>query len=406
MKLQHAPSELETGHAMGITIPSRFLPAPEPYGDFGRFSEARKVLLCLRYGIGDVVMETSVLPSLRTLAPLAGISALGAHPATEIVTHAPWIDKIHTIQTWGLEHWGDRGTPGTQESIRTWFHNESFDLLVDLNHATLAVKEALEDVPGIARTDNDRQIESRALAHGRSGIDAIRASTWKGWGLQRIPLFSPSVHLHPTDHEVVTHGLQRANLPSNGFVCICPIASSHLKKYPVSKLAPVADWLVEQTSLPVIILTVPEDTDAVQLQYRMKHRAASIVMHWESIRRTAAFLTRCRLVVCNDTGIMHLAGALKVPLVALFGPTSPSIYLPRSETAEAAGGWNYPCPYRKTKAFGPPSCTICGSCLENDKGCIHRGETQEVIDAAHRLLSLSEDTSSAHQHRNTRRPET
>ena len=40
-----------------------------------------------------------------------------------------------------------------------------------------------------------------------------------------------------------------------------------------------------------------------------------------SLRRALGVLTHCRVFVSNDSAIMHLAGALGVPVVALFGPT-------------------------------------------------------------------------------------
>jgi heptosyltransferase-2 len=42
-----------------------------------------------------------------------------------------------------------------------------------------------------------------------------------------------------------------------------------------------------------------------------------------TLRQTMALLERCELLVCNDSGIMHLGAALQRPLVALFGPQSP-----------------------------------------------------------------------------------
>ena len=42
----------------------------------------------------------------------------------------------------------------------------------------------------------------------------------------------------------------------------------------------------------------------------------------------AALLQRADRFVCNDTGVMHMAGALRVPTVALFGPTDPSLWQP------------------------------------------------------------------------------
>jgi heptosyltransferase-2 len=53
----------------------------------------------------------------------------------------------------------------------------------------------------------------------------------------------------------------------------------------------------------------------------MKH-TPTIVAGETSLRQLMALLTRCRLIVANDSGPMHLAAAMGVPLVALFGSTS------------------------------------------------------------------------------------
>jgi ADP-heptose:LPS heptosyltransferase len=47
-----------------------------------------------------------------------------------------------------------------------------------------------------------------------------------------------------------------------------------------------------------------------------------------SVAGLAAFLSRCALYVGNDSGVTHLAGALGVATVALFGPTEPALWAP------------------------------------------------------------------------------
>lgn len=43
-----------------------------------------------------------------------------------------------------------------------------------------------------------------------------------------------------------------------------------------------------------------------------------------SITQTAAVIQRCNLFISNDSGLMHLAVAVKTPVVAIFGPTIPN----------------------------------------------------------------------------------
>ncbi|RJP19820.1 MAG: hypothetical protein C4520_12080 [Candidatus Abyssobacteria bacterium SURF_5] len=65
-----------------------------------QFCAARRILLCLRYGIGDFVMETPVLQALRESSPHAHITAAGAYPAIELLEGDPRIDALMCIQKW------------------------------------------------------------------------------------------------------------------------------------------------------------------------------------------------------------------------------------------------------------------------------------------------------------------
>jgi heptosyltransferase-2 len=51
------------------------------------------------------------------------------------------------------------------------------------------------------------------------------------------------------------------------------------------------------------------------------------------LRQFAALVERCSLFLCNDSGPMHIAAALKVPTVAVFGPTDYVRWKPRNENA-------------------------------------------------------------------------
>jgi len=57
-----------------------------------------------------------------------------------------------------------------------------------------------------------------------------------------------------------------------------------------------------------------------------------------SLPEAAACLTRARLFVGNDSGLMHLAAAAGVPTVGIFGPTDPAVYAPIGPYAAAVTG--------------------------------------------------------------------
>ncbi|MBM2846896.1 MAG: hypothetical protein HW407_2208, partial [Bacteroidetes bacterium] len=57
-----------------------------------------------------------------------------------------------------------------------------------------------------------------------------------------------------------------------------------------------------------------------------------------SVRQLAANFAVCDVVVCNDTGSMHLCASVRTPLVAVFGPTRPEEWKPIGENSVAVRG--------------------------------------------------------------------
>ena len=80
------------------------------------------------------------------------------------------------------------------------------------------------------------------------------------------------------------------------------------------------------------------------------------------LRGTAALLAQCRVLICNDTGLMHLAAAVGTPVVAVFACTSPRLYLPRGGTAVAR--WAQPCSHVVHDDFGVAPCVAGARCLD------------------------------------------
>ena len=96
-----------------------------------------------------------------------------------------------------------------------------------------------------------------------------------------------------------------------------------------------------------------------------------------------ALLSRCSLLICNDSGIMHLAAAMQIPLVALFGPQSPLKFGPWGDKCSVIYK-HFPCSPCKQKFFQEcePSHRLSPECVEaisvSDVLDKIRGVTQEL----------------------------
>ncbi len=106
-------------------------------------------------------------------------------------------------------------------------------------------------------------------------------------------------------------------------VVLNPSARRADKRWPVERFAEVGRRLAGRFAARLVVIGGPNDVGrAERLAARLPPQAANFAGK-TSLGRLAAVLRRADVVVTNDSGPMHLAAALKIPVVAVFGPTDP-----------------------------------------------------------------------------------
>lgn len=106
-----------------------------------------------------------------------------------------------------------------------------------------------------------------------------------------------------------------------------PGASSFDKMWPEPFYAQVSDMLANQYRAKILILcSDPEIELASNILRNMSNEA--IIHAPKSLRQLAVLINECALFICNDSGPMHIASALNIPTVAVFGPTDHSRWAP------------------------------------------------------------------------------
>jgi ADP-heptose:LPS heptosyltransferase len=353
---------------------------------------SRNVLLCLRYGIGDVVMETPVLRALRATLPEARITLLGAPPAIELLDSDPVADRVVSLTRWGIRHRWHAGDPDARERLQAWLGREQFDLFLDVHHAAPVVGAAVWG-RGIRSLEADEAVEAAAVANGADAVSAIRMAASAGWGLSLPREDPPSLHVPEETHRFAEAFLRDRGLDGSTPLALSPIASSELKRWPVERFARVADELLDEFGGPLLLFCGPQLEDAQRLRARMRHREGVVLVGAVHLQRVAALLARCRILVCNDTGLMHMAAALGVPTAGVFGPTSPEIYRPPFSHAVAVHERLQPCWLRDTGSLHPPRCIGAGRCLTGTESCIRPVSEEAVLAVVRSLLGTASPSS-------------
>ncbi len=105
------------------------------------------------------------------------------------------------------------------------------------------------------------------------------------------------------------------------------------KRWPAERFAQTADRAVENWNAKVVIFGSSKEKDICEeMLNRMNHPAVNMCGK-TGLREAIALIKNCDFFLTNDSGLMHVAGALEVPLVAIFGSTNPKATGPAGKSS-------------------------------------------------------------------------
>jgi ADP-heptose:LPS heptosyltransferase len=108
-------------------------------------------------------------------------------------------------------------------------------------------------------------------------------------------------------------------------------------RWPAERFARLASLLAADGPTRVVLFWGPAESE-LRDEYERHADGAAEYAGPMPVTRLAAWFGSCDVMVCNDTGVMHLAAAAGVPTVALFGPTDPQEWTPRGDRVRALRG--------------------------------------------------------------------
>lgn len=349
--------------------------------------EPRRVILCLRYGIGDVVLQSSLFPDLRRAFPGAHLVHVGARPATELLVGHPCVDEVRTYQDLGARHWGDPGSEEVRAGMRRWLEEVGPDLVLDPDAAPFALRREVHRL-GIPTRRCDADAVRASLARGEGAAGAIRAGAAAGWGIRITPGARPTVPrlAGSRTKEVASLLPDGEDAPAGADrrpVVLAPVGGSPLKRWPADRFAALCRRILDDGAGPVVVVDGPDDGRArrlVELVDDERVRLAPVL----PLPQVAELLEGGRVVAGHDTGLVHMASALEVPVVAIFGPSSPEVYAPRGGEVRTPAT-HTPCILRSDGTLMPPECIVRGRCLLGLRSCIDEVPVERVHRALRRV---------------------
>jgi ADP-heptose:LPS heptosyltransferase len=132
--------------------------------------------------------------------------------------------------------------------------------------------------------------------------------------------------LHPIDAADLA-ALELNGLDVRRFVCFHPGARAEARRWSPKKFAAVADRLAAD-GLQVVLTGSETEAGLARAVQQAMHYPAINLAGKTSLGALAVLLTKARLLVCNDTGVSHLAAALQTPSVVIYTASDPKQWAP------------------------------------------------------------------------------
>ena len=108
-----------------------------------------------------------------------------------------------------------------------------------------------------------------------------------------------------------------------------PRSSVNRKKWKIEYFAELAVLIQTTFNLPVVILYAANEYEDAKKMYTLMDKKA-ILAPPTNFNQGAAMISHCRLLICNDGGLVHLSVATETPSLAIYGPTDANNWNPKS----------------------------------------------------------------------------
>ena len=314
----------------------------------------KRILIIRLSSLGDVLLATPLIRQLRQKYPQVQLDFLVRKEYAELLRHHPGLSEL-------IEFDAQPGFTSLQK-IREKIHQTRYDIILDI-HNNLRSRYLCAGLPFLSffktrlyrihknqifrfllvifKINLYHKIYSRVIPVWEKYLQTARSL-----GIiaedGRLELFLPE--------EAITaaQNFRAALEKSKWDIVMAPGARHFSKRWPEEYFVELIKQLFAKTGLRTILVGGAEDISMIEKILRQLQEGMAVSSVGKlSLLETAALIKQSKLMISNDSGLMHLGAALDVPLIAIFGSTVKELgFFPNSPKAvvvENGGLYCRPC---------------------------------------------------------------
>jgi heptosyltransferase-2 len=276
-------------------------------------------ILVIRGGaIGDFILTLPAIAALRRQFPAAHLEVLGYPHIAQLALAGGLANRVQSIEARALAGFFARGGE-LSEDLAAYF--SEFDLILSY----------LYDPDGVFQTNVSLCTAAQFIAGPHRADEAVRLHATRVYlqPLERLAIFDadpiPRLALAARPSSI-NYQLSDINL-----LALHPGSGSERKNWPEAKWGELLGHLLNSTDFNLLLVGGEAEGERLQRLVAALPPARCQVAQSLPLADLAHRLARCRAFIGHDSGISHLASAVGLPVVVLWGDTAEEIWRPPSE---------------------------------------------------------------------------
>jgi len=307
--------------------------------------DVQSILVIHQGALGDFILALPALETIRKAFPHARSVIMGYPRILELARERFYAEDIFSVDQRGMASFFIRG--GTLDLPLSQFF-ETFDLIVVFG----------KDGEGTFIGNLRRVCQGRILhIHSFPSWDEKVHLTdhllrqCDQYGLPASES-TPKLHLKNSDREWARDFWKSKGVPAeerSKVIILHPGSGSKKKAWPLERFLDLARSLRDPIGSKMLIVLGPAEGPDVRKAFEGVGPDAPVLAKGLTLLQLASVMEGCRCFIGNDSGISHMAAALGLPTVAIFGPTDQRVWSPRGEKTVAVcrGIHCSPCPQER-----------------------------------------------------------
>jgi heptosyltransferase III len=292
-----------------------------------RVPEVQSILVIHQGALGDFILALPALGAIRKVFPRARSAIMGYPRILELVQDRFYAEDIFSVDQKGMASFFIR--EGTLDLTLSQFF-KAFDLIVVFG------KDGEGTVIGNLRRVCQGQILSISSFPAWDEKVHLTDYLLKQFGRYGIVASEsiPRLHLKASDREWARNFWKSKGVSPeerSKVIIFHPGSGSKKKVWPLDRFSRVARTLQDRLGSRMLIVLGPAEGAEARKAFEGVGTDSPFLAKGLTLLQLAAAMEGCWFFIGNDSGVSHLAAALGLPTLAIFGPTDQRVWSPRGE---------------------------------------------------------------------------